>query len=65
MTSDKTLHEGGDDTSNTFFSESGAGKFVPRAVMVDLDPTVIGMYINISIFYIFYTLVLKLFHHLS
>lgn len=32
----------GDDSSNTFFSETGAGKHVPRAVFVDLEPTVIG-----------------------
>lgn len=32
---------GGDDAFNTFFSETGAGKHVPRAVFVDLEPTVI------------------------
>lgn len=37
----KTLG-GGDDSSNTFFSETGAGKHVPRAIFVDLEPTVIG-----------------------
>ena len=26
----------------TFFNETGAGKYVPRAVMIDLEPTVIG-----------------------
>ena len=31
---------GGDDAFNTFFSETGAGKHVPRAVYVDLEPTV-------------------------
>uniref|UniRef100_A0A672HEF0 Tubulin alpha 1a n=1 Tax=Salarias fasciatus TaxID=181472 RepID=A0A672HEF0_SALFA len=40
MPSDKTLG-GGDDSFNTFFSETGAGKHVPRAVFVDLEPTVI------------------------
>jgi tubulin alpha len=30
------------DSFSTFFSETGAGKYVPRAVMVDLEPTVIG-----------------------
>ena len=40
MPSDKTIG-GGDDAFNTFFSETGAGKYVPRAVMVDLEPTVI------------------------
>lgn len=29
------------DAFNTFFSETGAGKHVPRAVFVDLEPTVI------------------------
>jgi tubulin alpha len=32
---------GGDDAFNTFFSETGAGKHVPRAVFLDLEPTVI------------------------
>lgn len=41
MPSDKQIG-GGDDSFNTFFSETGAGKHVPRAVMVDLEPTVVG-----------------------
>eukprot|EP01083_Nonionella_stella_P087750 244234_1 len=32
---------GGDDSFNTFFSETGAGKHGPRTVMVGLEPTVI------------------------
>ncbi|KAL0625841.1 Tubulin alpha-3 chain [Plecturocebus cupreus] len=40
MLSDKTIG-GGDDSFNTFFSETGAGKHVPRAVFVDLEPTVV------------------------
>lgn len=32
---------GGDDAFNTFFSESETGRFVPRAVFVDLEPTVV------------------------
>ncbi|CAN4115169.1 unnamed protein product [Withania somnifera] len=40
MPSDKTVG-GGDDAFNTFFSETGAGKHVPRAVFVDLEHTVI------------------------
>uniref|UniRef100_A0A3B3DRK8 Uncharacterized protein n=1 Tax=Oryzias melastigma TaxID=30732 RepID=A0A3B3DRK8_ORYME len=40
MPSDKAIG-GGDDSFNTFFSETGAGKHVPRAVFVDLEPTVI------------------------
>ena len=43
MPSDKTIG-GGDDSFNTFFSETGAGKHVPRAVFVDLEPTVVGAY---------------------
>lgn len=30
------------DSYSTFFEETGAGKHVPRAVFVDLEPTVIG-----------------------
>ncbi|XP_043542228.1 tubulin alpha-1C chain-like [Chiloscyllium plagiosum] len=30
-----------DDSFHTFFSETGAGKHVPRAVFIDLEPTVI------------------------
>ena len=46
MPSDKTIG-GGDDSFNTFFSETGAGKHVPRAVFVDLEPTVVGKYEDI------------------
>ena len=45
MPSDKTVG-GGDDSFNTFFSETGAGKHVPRAVFVDLEPTVVGEYLS-------------------
>ena len=41
-----------DDSFNTFFSETGSGKHVPRAIMVDLEPTVIGM--------VFYILLVRL-----
>lgn len=47
MPSDKTIG-GGDDSFNTFFSETGAGKHVPRAVFVDLEPTVVGKLIMIK-----------------
>ena len=40
MLSDKTIG-GGDDSFSTFFSETGAGKHVPRAALVDLEPTII------------------------
>ena len=36
-----TVVPGGDDSFNTFFSETGAGKHVPRAVYIDLEPTVV------------------------
>ena len=36
MPPDKTIG-GGDDAFNTFFSETGAGKHVPRCVFVDLE----------------------------
>ncbi|XP_024394005.1 tubulin alpha chain isoform X2 [Physcomitrium patens] len=32
---------GGDDAFMTFFSETGAGKHVPRCIFLDLEPTVI------------------------
>ncbi|KAJ7556700.1 hypothetical protein O6H91_05G094700 [Diphasiastrum complanatum] len=37
---DKTVG-GGDDAFNMFFSETGAGKHVPHAIFLDLEPTVI------------------------
>jgi len=40
MPSDKSLG-GENDPFNTFYSETSAGKHVPRAVYVDLEPTVI------------------------
>ncbi|EAX95926.1 alpha-tubulin 1, putative [Trichomonas vaginalis G3] len=40
LPSDKTIGVE-DDAFNTFFSETGAGKHVPRAVFVDLEPTVV------------------------
>ncbi|XP_041827285.1 tubulin alpha-1C chain-like [Melanotaenia boesemani] len=39
MTSDKTIG-GGDPSHETFFCETGAGKKAPRAVFVDLEPTI-------------------------
>jgi len=41
MPADETFGYG-DDSFNTFFSETSSGKHVPRAVFVDLEPTVIG-----------------------
>ena len=31
----------GDDSFSTFFNETGSGKHVPRAVFVDLEPSVV------------------------
>jgi hypothetical protein len=46
MPSDKVAGTGGDDSFSTFFSETGAGKHVPRAVFVDLEPSVVGTLFN-------------------
>ena len=43
MPSDKTIGSS-DDSFNTFFNETGSGKHVPRAIFVDLEPTVVGEY---------------------
>ena len=40
MPSDQTIG-GGDDAFNTFFSETGSGKHVPRSLFIDLEPTVV------------------------
>ena len=40
MPSDKSIGVC-EDSFNTFFSETGAGKHVPRAVFCDLEPTVV------------------------
>ena len=32
----------GNDSFSTFFSETSSGKHVPRAIYVDLEPTVVG-----------------------
>ena len=56
MPSDKTIG-GGDDSFNTFFSETGAGKHVPRAVFVDLEPTVVGKTTTFVFFSCFLTFI--------
>ena len=40
MPSDKTAGHS-DDSFSTFFSETGGGKHVPRAVFLDLEPSVV------------------------
>ncbi|KAK4341102.1 hypothetical protein RND71_039603 [Anisodus tanguticus] len=37
----KTTEEDDDYTFRTFFSETSSGKFVPRSLFIDLEPTVI------------------------
>ena len=43
---------GEDAPFKTFFAETTAGKHVPRAVYVDLEPTVIGEWHSNGILYI-------------
>jgi tubulin alpha len=38
------------DYFGTFYMETTAGRYVPRAVLVDLEPSVIGMYTRIPKF---------------
>lgn len=33
-----------DDSYNTFFAETAAGKHVPRAIFIDLEPTPVGIF---------------------
>ena len=61
MPTDKTIGQS-DDSFSTFFSETGAGKHVPRAVMVDLEPTVVGSsicYFNLTILFKNFVLQMK------
>lgn len=39
-----------DSSFNTFFSETSNGKHVPRAIFIDLEPSVVGMKIIFSTF---------------
>lgn len=32
-----------DDSFSTFFSDTGTGRHVPRAILIDLEPSVIGI----------------------
>ena len=41
MPSEKKSTNGSENSFNTFFSESFGGKYVPRAMYIDLEPTVI------------------------
>lgn len=42
MPRDQFYASSADNSFSTFFQETGVGKFVPRAAIVDLEPTVIG-----------------------
>ena len=42
MPSDESFGTENDDSFNTFFSETSSGKHVPRAIFIDLEPSVIG-----------------------
>ena len=42
---------GEENMYTTFFQETGRGKFVPRAIYVDLEPTVIGEHIFLRFFF--------------
>ena len=43
MPSDESIGQA-DDSFNTFFAETQTGKHVPRALFIDLEPSVIGKY---------------------
>lgn len=45
-------YAGNEASHQAFFSETGAGKVVPRVVMIDLEPTPIGLFHISSIHYI-------------
>ena len=42
VSSNVTVNGHNDESYSTFFTDTGSGKRVPRAIMVDLEPTVIG-----------------------
>lgn len=52
MPSDKTIG-GGDDAFNTFFSETGAGKHVPRAVFVDVSNFLLLIAVAVHLLFMF------------
>lgn len=49
------------DSFNTFFSETTLGKFVPRAIFVDLEPNVIG---KKAVEFVLFPTILMLWKHL-
>jgi len=53
MLSDKVAGQT-DDSFSTFFSETGAGKHIPRAVFIDLEHTVVDNCTRLQGFLIFH-----------
>lgn len=49
MPSDKT--SGTNDCFDTFFNETSKGKMIPRAMIIDLEPTVIGEFDKFLVVY--------------
>lgn len=45
MPTDESIGQA-DDSFNTFFAETSSGKHVPRAIFIDLEPSVVGMYLH-------------------
>ncbi len=50
-----------EDALDTFFSEGSSGKYVPRAIYVDLEPTVVGKYSRMDILGSVYSRMVSLF----
>ncbi len=49
MPGDESFGREDDSSFNTFFSENGLGQHSPRAVFIDLEPSVIGKLLCISL----------------
>lgn len=60
LNSDKA-QEAKDESFSTFFMETGAGKHVPRAVFVDLEPTVVGKFTEQWLLTLYYKSILYIF----
>ena len=54
-----------DDSFNTFFNETVSGKFVPRSIFMDLEPTVVGKFPRLCWCFIIISLSELLFLHRS
>lgn len=58
-------HNTGDNSFDTFFSETSSGKHVPRTVMVDLEPTVVDEVRTGAYRQLFHPGKSSFFHHLE